>query len=357
MISFQNPILDNTMKQLDFATSMRINTIYTNLKNNLEEKDIPKIEVLISAYHAQCLVEGNNMLELLLNNRQFINKLGDMTPEQVDAYIFLCSKAILGVLITNKILLKKYSTADHLKICDIHLACGENPFIASMIEIAAKHKAKVSYIESIVTIITNPKNRGEWINYTEDLLVNDNFYKIKSDFERLIVLNHITNTDNIDAKSLYKHFATSGSFIANNDIYYLVDLVNKLIALDDEYLRTALVIEIDAKPEITNIYSPDQLVTIIRYINDIPHTQSFFFNPFVLKNFSGNEIMQIYSLADDETYRDIETLISHLETIIEKKLPVIPTLEEIYKHNLDKENTKEASLRYKISKDGEWIDA
>lgn len=357
MIQFQNPILNNTMKHLDFATSMRINEKYITMQKYASEKDIPKIEKLIAAYHTQSIIEGNNVIDILTNNPHFISKIGEMTEEQIDTYIFLCSKAMLGVLINNKRLLKRYSTEDHIRICEIHLAYQEHPLIASIVDLAAKHKAKVSYIEKVITIVMNPKNRSEWDNYLDEVLTNERFYNIKSDFERLIVLNHLANTENSYEKSLYKHFATSESFVANNDIYYLIDLVNKLIALNDEFLSSSLVIEIDSKPEITNIYTPSQLVTIIKYIKDIPHAQSFFFNEFVQANFSGDKIMQIYSLADDETYQDIEMLISHLEDIKQKKLPLISTLERIYKYNLDKEEAKEVTLGYKISRDGQQIGA
>lgn len=339
MINFQDPILKRMVNQLDFATNMRINDKYITMQKYYKGDNKLKIEKLIKAFYSQTIIRANNVIDILTNNPHFISKLENMSDEQIDEYIMLCGNASLGVLINNKHLIRKYSTDEHIKICKIHLAYGENPLLASIIDLAAKYHAKFPYIKKVIEIVMDPKNRKEWTNYIDTILVDDNFYNIKSDFERLIILNHIVNTDDSYAKSLYKHLATNPIFTTHNDAYYLIDLVKKLVILNDPEAVTALITELNTHPGLTRIYSPSDLLTIMRYIHDIPHAQSYFFNPFVLTHFNGKEIMKIYSLADDTTYEDISSLLSNLRDIIDKNLPLIPTLENIYSHNLDKEVT------------------
>ena len=324
MIKIQNAQLEDAVKSLDFSNQMRVNSKYAEFIEHIGEENIEKIERLLSAYVWHYLINDNFIVEALTSSNQFLNKVSSMSDAQIEIYIDLCTKAKLGILLGNKTLLRKYSTEDHLRICELHIAYQEDPLLASAIEVAGKHKAKFLYIKKIAEIICNYKNKDQYAN---DLILSNDFYTIKSDFERLIILEHITKTDNDYEKSMYKFLASNEVFIQSNDIYYLIDLVEKLIKLDNEKLSTQLIAEINDTPSITQIYSPGDLCVIMNRINATPRDKDFFFHPFILANFHAKDIETIYRLTVSENPESIESLIAKLQEYKDNNKDVIQELE------------------------------
>ena len=356
MIKIQNTVLASAVKSLDFSNQMRVNSKYAEFIEHIGEENTEKIERLLSAYVWDYLLNDIFIIEALTSSKHFLNKVSSMTDAQIERYIDLCTKAQLGVLLGNKILLRKYSTDDHLRICELHIAYHENPTLASAIELAAKHKARFLYIKKIAEIVCNPEKQDKYAN---DLLLKEEFYTIKSDFERLIILEHIIKSDNEYEKSLYKYLASNESFTTSNDIYYLIDLVEKLLKLDNEQLSTQLIAEINDTPSITQIYSPGDLCVIMNRINAIPRLKDFFFNPFILANFNAKNIETIYNMALSENSEAIELLIVKLQQYKAANLDIIETLKQRMSinqtmRNLHMDNNEEPSnppvfLSYKPS--------
>lgn len=376
MLKIQNAQLEEAVKSLDFSNQMRVNSKYAEFIEHIGDENIEKIERLLSAYVWHYLINDNFIVDALTSSNQFLNKVSSMSDAQIEGYIDLCTKAKLGILLGNKTLLRKYSTEDHLRICELHIVYQENPLLASAIEVAGKHKVKFLYIKKIAEIICNYENKDQ---YATDLILSDDFYAIKSDFERLIILEHIIKTDNEYEKSLYKYLASNETFTTSNDIYYLIDLVEKSLKLDNEQLSTQLMAEINDTPSITSIYSPGDLCVIMNRINAIPRVKDFFFNPFILANFKAEDIETIYSIAVAENTEAIDQLIAKLKQYKDANIDVIQSLQQrmAIAHTMNTMNrgnqditdisygnpTKEesgnapVSLAYKISSDGEWIDA
>lgn len=363
MIQIQDPALNIAISGLDFEKRMRVNAKYVALLEQVSEKEVHKIERLIVAYIFQYMQTGNQVIDILLSNSIFINKISSMTDEQIEQYIMLSTQARLGFLLTNKILLKKYSTDDHIRICELHIRYQENPFLASIIEMASKHKAKVLYITKIVELLDSLKKADPYIN---DILLKDEFYLIKSDFERLIILDYMKRAESGYAKSLYKYFATNEVFIAHNDIYYLIDLVDNLMTLKNPKISDQLILEIKTTPSITSIYSPSELFDIMQETaRRTSKYRKFFFNPFILANFSSSEVFYLYDVLLARGMMSIEELIDLLEKYKEAGLNPLEELRKKYNSEEVLEadisctpiNTGNTTLKYTISPDGEWIDA
>lgn len=376
MIKFNNALLEENIKRLDFSNQMLVNSKYTEILKYVGEESKDKAERLISAYVWHGLINNNFVIETLISSKHFLNKIREMTDAQIERYIDLCTKASLGILITNKTLLKKYSTEDHLRICELHISYQEHPLLASGIEVAGKHKVKFLYIKKIAEILCNAEDKDK---YATNLILSDNFYAIKSDFEKLIILEHIIKADNEYEKSLYKHLATNKGFINNNDIYYLIGLVEKLMKLENEQLSTQLVAEINNTPRITQVYSPGDLYVIMNRINESPRVKDFFFNSFILANFESRDIDTIYNIAVSENPESIGQLIAKIKQYKAENKDVIHELEyrmEIAnvmksyniknqditdisydRNSQEKPKSSSSSLRYTIAADGQWIDA
>lgn len=365
MIKIQDPALEVIINGLDFEKRMRVNSKYAALLAQVDEKGIHKIERFIGAYYFQYMQMGNQVIDILLSNSIFVNKINLMTDEQVDQYIMLSAKAKLGFLLTNSALLKNYSIDEHIRICELHIRHQENPFLASIIELAAKHKAKVLYINKIVELLDNLKSREPYIN---EVLLKDEFYLIKSDFERLIILDYMKKAESGYAKSLYKYFATNEVFIAHNDVYYLLDLVDRLIALGNPKLSDQLVLEIKTTPSITSIYSSSELFDIMQETTwRTSKYRKFFFNPFILANFSSSEVFYLYDVVLARNMMSIEELVDLLEKYKEAGLNPLEELRKKYEYDSKEAleadisytptNTGNTTLKYSISPDGEWIDA
>ncbi|MDE6141545.1 MAG: hypothetical protein K2G03_02975, partial [Bacilli bacterium] len=139
MIKIENAQLNAIIKCLDFNNQMRVNSKYIEILSHVGEENKEKAERLISAYIFHCLMNNDFLIETLISSESFLNKISIMTNEQVETYIKLCLNAKLGILIISKTLLKEYNVEDHLRICELHIAYFENPVLAEIIEVAAKH--------------------------------------------------------------------------------------------------------------------------------------------------------------------------------------------------------------------------
>lgn len=364
MIKMNSALLENVIKSLDLNNQVRVNSKYMELINHIGEENKEKVERLISAYIFQYLIKNNSLIENLISSNSFLNKVSFMTNEQIEGYIELCIKARFGSLITNEILLNMYDVEEHLRICELHLDYKEDALLSSIIEIAAKYKVRFLYIKRIAEIVSNPKMKDRYII---DLLLKEEFYAIKSDFERLIILEYIAKADNEYEKSLYKYLASNEIFVENNDIYYLIGLVEKIIELDDQCLGDQLIMEIKDTPSITSIYSPKDFYIIMKRIREDARVKYFFFNPFILANFKAEDIEIIYNLVILNNPDSIVQVILELERYKKEKKDVIYELQKnnigissIMKtnpHEREEQGNKPVSFAYKIARGGEWIDA
>ncbi len=339
------------IQKLDDSEIKRIIYLYEVIDNINIAYDKAKLDKFISAYITLNKSGKSHIMASLLAESYFICHINELTEEEIQDYIALCTRSKLGKLVYNPILLANYSAKDHIRICEFHYALGEKYYLDEFIIMAARHKAKPAYIEKMCQFNLQYRPKGELM---DKILESENFYLIKSDFERLMVLEYLSKCDDFYVEALLRHIILTPDFTLKNSVFDILDFINILIKnvlIKQENRRHTdnFMLKLNQRPKILETYTVNELGQMYTIIINDSSTQDSFFNKFILEYLSGAEVLSIYNNLVIEKKEKVSDVLRKIQKIILKD----GKKSAAYLELLESEN---ATLKYSPKDSGQWVD-
>ncbi len=334
------------IQKLTDAEIKRLIYLYEVIDNLNIAYDKTKLDKFISAYITLNKSGKSHIMASLLAESYFICHINELTEEEIQDYIALCTRSKLGKLVYNPILLANYNAKDHIRICEFHYALGEKYYLDEFIIMAARHKAKPDYIEKMCQFNLQYRPKGELM---DKILESENFYLIQSDFERLMSLEYLSKCDDFYVETLLRHIILTPAFTLKNSVFDILDFINILINQKNRRHTDNFMLKLNQRPKILETYTVNELGQMYTIIIKDNSTQDFFFNKFILEHLSGAEVLSIYNNLVIEKKEKVSDVLRKIQRIILK----YGKKSTAYLELLERENN---TLKYSPKDSGQWID-